>query len=127
MWVWTSIAPGMTYLPRASIVSSTAAMSRPRVEVGGGEKKGRGVAGLLGGFVVPGARLGVGAGACGAVGLGVGVAGTFTASSPTIALRWMLRSWFRAPALSRLRVRMCHGAPDTVDAPSRAPPAALSQ
>ena len=34
-------------------------------------------------------------------------------SSPTIALGWMLRSWFLLPAPSSLSVRMCHGAPET--------------
>ena len=35
----------------------------------------------------------------------------------TIALGWMLRSWFLFPLPSRFCVRMCHGAPDTVAAP----------
>ena len=44
-------------------------------------------------------------------------------SSPTIALGWMLRSWFLLPEPSSWSVRMCHGAPDTSPAPSRTPPA----
>ena len=47
------------------------------------------------------------------VGRGVGVGGASAngGSSPTIALGWMLRSWFLLPAPSSWRVRMCHGAP----------------
>ena len=45
------------------------------------------------------------------------------ASSPTMALGWMLRSWFLLPDPSSWSVRMCHGAPDTSPAPSRTPPA----
>src|SRR5262249_7323525 len=54
-------------------------------------------------------------------------AGPAGGSSPTIALGWMLRSWFFAPAPSRPSVRMCHGAPDTWLAPSRTPPARAFQ
>src|SRR6266545_5724743 len=61
-----------------------------------------------------------------AAGGGVG-ARAWGGSSPTIALGWMLRSWFLFPVPSSCRVRICHGAPDTRDAPSRAPPAAVSQ
>ena len=60
------------------------------------------------------------AAACGRryrVGRGAG-ARAWGGSSPTIALGWMLRSWFLLPAPSSWRVRMCHGAPDTSDAPS---------
>src|SRR4051812_28778981 len=35
----------------------------------------------------------------------------------TIALGWMLRSWFLLPLPSRFCVRMCHGAPETAAAP----------
>lgn len=64
-----------------------------------------------------------GAGGAGAGG-GGGAGGPI---SPTIALGWMLRSWFLAPPPSRPSVRMCHGAPETSPAPSRVPPAATSQ
>ena len=73
---------------------------------------------------------GVARGAAGvgrAVGRGVAGARARGASSPTIALGWMLRSWFLLPAPSSCRVRMCHGAPETCAAPSGAPPLALSQ
>src|SRR5215211_264265 len=39
----------------------------------------------------------------------------------------MLRSWFLLPEPSSWSVRMCHGAPDTSPAPSRAPPMERSQ
>src|SRR5689334_14897256 len=70
----------------------------------------------------------VGAGLAGGRGVGLGVgASACGGSSPTIALGWMLRSWFLLPAPSSWSVRICHGAPETSDAPSRAPPAAVSQ
>src|SRR4029079_1741021 len=70
----------------------------------------------------------VGAGFDGGRGVGLGVgASAWGGSSPTIALGWMLRSWFLLPAQSSWSVRICHGAPDTSEAPSRAPPPAVSQ
>ena len=44
-----------------------------------------------------------------------------------MALGWMLRSWLRLPEPSSALVRMCHGAPDTSPAPSRAPPVDMFQ
>jgi hypothetical protein len=80
----------------------------------------------LGGFVGRGVGFGLFGGL---VGLGVGVGGARAngGSSPTIALGWMLRSWFLLPEPSSCSVRMCHGAPDTIEAPSLAPPRDLSQ
>jgi hypothetical protein len=68
-----------------------------------------------------------GAGGAGAGGAGVGGARANGGSSPTIALGWMLRSWFLLPEPSSWSVRMCHGAPDTIAAPSEAPPFERSQ
>ena len=110
--------------------------------VGGVPPRGGGVgAGPAAGVVVRGVVVGagpaggvvapvVGAGAAGGgtgVGVGVGGARANGGSSPTIALGWMLRSWFLFPEASSCRVRMCHGAPDTWAAPSGGPPIALSQ
>ena len=100
------------------------------VEVGGPVGIGLSVAVLPD---VPGgvglAAGGGGAAARGGVAVGRGVAGARArgASSPTMALGWMLRSWLRLPEPSSWSVRMCHGAPDTSPAPSRGPPAAMFQ
>src|SRR5688572_6019447 len=85
----------------------------------------RGAAGV-GAAVGRGVALGA-AGVGAAVGRGVDGARACGGRSPTIALGWMLRSWFLLPAPSSLSVRMCHGAPETIAAPSGAPPFALSQ
>ena len=118
--------------------SSVAAGVIPSIDVGGAVGRGAVV-------VVPPpvpvrgagvAALGVGAGARGAgvalgvaTGAGAGPAGARARgpSSPTMALGWMLRSWFLLPDPSSCSVRMCHGAPDTSPAPSRTPPAARFQ
>ena len=86
-----------------------------------------GLPGLLGGFV--GRGVGFVGLLGGFVGRGVGVGGARAngGSSPTIALGWMLRSWFLLPDPSSWSVRMCHGAPDTMAAPSEAPPFDRSQ
>ena len=51
---------------------------------------------------------------------------TSTFGYSTIALGWMLRSWFLFPLLSRFWVRMCHGAPETRAAPL-GPPVLFTQ
>src|SRR4026207_2080878 len=71
---------------------------------------------------------GVGGGAAGGavgrgVGRGVGGARANGGSSPTIALGWMLRSWFLLPAPSIRRGRKGHGAPEACPARSDGPPA----
>jgi hypothetical protein len=60
----------------------------------------------------------------GVAGLGVGVGGARAkgGSAPTIALGEIERSWFLLPLPSSWSVRMCHGEPETIDAPSLAPP-----
>src|SRR5262245_46354276 len=75
--------------------------------------------GLLGGLGLFGGFVGRG--------VGVGGASANGGSSPTIALGWMLRSWFLLPLPSSWSVRMCHGAPDTIAAPSEGPPRDRSQ
>src|SRR5215207_2657675 len=102
-------------------------MATAAVDVGGSVRLGpTGVPspGAPGGFVDPGAP-----GGGGAVGRGVGAGGARAngGSSPTIALGWMLRSWFLLPDASSWSVRMCHGAPDTWPAPSDGPPRDRSQ
>ncbi len=90
---------------------------------------GRGVDFGVGLGVAAGGRgvgLGVGLGVGFGVGFGVG-ASACGGSSPTMALGWMLRSWFLLPAPSSCSVRICHGAPETWPAPSAGPPRALSQ
>src|SRR4029079_19829435 len=49
------------------------------------------------------------------------------AVSQRIALGWMLGSCFLSPEPSSCSVRTCHGAPETIEAPSRAPPRDVSQ
>jgi hypothetical protein len=78
-----------------------------------------------GGTTARGVARGVGRGVGG--GVGVGAARARGGNSPTMALGWMLRSWFRLPEPSSWSVRMCHGAPETSPAPSRTPPAARFQ
>ena len=76
-----------------------------------------------------GVGRGVAAGAWGVdtgVGRGVG-ARAWGGRVPTIALGWMLRSWFLLPDESSWSVRMCQGAPDTIAAPSEVPPPERSQ
>src|SRR3990172_8515900 len=92
------------------------------VVVGGGVT--REPPGAVGTATAGGAGVAPGPGTAGA---GVGGARANGGSSPTIALGWMLRSWFLLPEPSSCSVRMCHGAPDTSPAPSRSPPFALSQ
>src|SRR5436190_3888960 len=70
-------------------------------------------------------RVGVGRGAAGVVvgrGVGVGGARANGGSAPTIALGEIERSWFLLPEPSSWRVRMCHGEPETIAAPSLGPP-----
>src|SRR5439155_17357361 len=82
------------------------------------------------GAVACGRGRGIGApvpGPSGGGGVGVGGARPPGGTEPTMALGWMLRSWFLLPAPSSWSVRMCQGAPETSPAPSAGPPAARFQ
>src|SRR5262245_21662264 len=103
--------------------SGLSAVVSSSVVVGGGVR-----AGPPGGFGAPGVDgRGAGAGLGGRDGAGVGGARANGGSSPTMALGEMLRSWFLLPLPSSCSVRMCHGDPETSEAPSRGPPFFVSQ